>query len=526
MKIDITKEMTKARLDEKHPLYTMNAEDWQQFRIVYDSGKQLIEEALFRYNFEKAGTHEDRKKDGYVFNPGKAIVNVFNYYLTEQLANRELGGLSEDEIWKMFTKDCDLKGTDYDDFINESQKQSSVGGAVGILVNKPGNPGGTEATAIKNGIYPYLALYTLENIYDWEFERNKITHRPELIYLKLREEDGTYHFWFQNSWEIWRFETQGESKDTKPQLIDKGENPLGEIPFTWLINVRRGVYHFLGISDLVEIAPIVCSIARDLSEGQEVIKMAGHPMLRLPMEENTDDASVTEAELDAEIDAEIEGGTSGGGGQPSSPRTVHYFNAEHGASGKPDWMPTEILEPITAILNWIDRKIDHCYEVALLSGIHGQRSGEAAESGLKLRYEFKQLFSVLSKKSNNMTEAELTVIRLWLLWRGKSELFKEVKVERPKEFSLDDLSVALNNIFTSARNVISKTFRVKAMNKAAYITLPDMDDKTKKEIEAENEANTPDLPPLFDQDKDDSRNQSGSPPGGARPADEANLNQE
>jgi hypothetical protein len=53
-----------------------------------------------------------------------------------------------------------------------------------------------------------------------------------------------------------------------------------------------------------------------------------------------------------------------------------------------------------------------------------------------------------------------------------------------------------------------------------------MDDKTKKEIEAENEANTPDLPPLFDQDKDDSRNQSGSPPGGARPADEANLNQE
>lgn len=526
MKPDPTKEMTKAILDEKHPLYSDNVEDWQEFRIVYDSGRELIRTALFKYAFEKQSTHDDRLKDGYVFNPGKAIVNVFNYYLTEQLANRELGGLSEDDLWKMFKKDCDLKGTDYDDFLNEGQKQASVAGAVGILCNKPPNPGGTEATAIKEGIYPYFALYTLENIYDWEFQRNKITHRPELVYLKLREEDGTYHFWYPDVWEIWRFETQGASKDTKPQKIDDGQNSLGEIPFIWMINVRRGMYHYLGISDLVEIAPIVTSVARDLSEGQEVIKMAGHPMLRLPMEENTDDASVSEAEIEAHIDYEGDEVISGGGAQQSSPRTVHYYNAEHGEAGKPDWMPTEILEPITAILNWIDRKVSHCYEVALLSGIHGQRSGEAAESGLKLRYEFKQLFSVLSKKSNNMTEAELSLIYLWLKWRGKPELFKEVKVERPKEFSLDDLSVALNNIFTSARNVISKTFRVKAMNKAAYITLPDLDDESKKKIEAENEENTPDLPPLFDSKKDDARNQSGSPPGGARPADQANLNQE
>ena len=275
-----------------------------------------------------------------------------------------------------------------------------------------------------------------------------------------------------------------------------------------MINTRRAANWYLGISDLVEIGRIVCSIARDLSEGQEIIKMAGHPMQRLPMIENTDEAPVSDEE------------TSGEGGQPTSPRTVHYFNPEYGDRGKPDWMPTEVLQPIEAILKWIGTKIDQCFSVALLSGIHGQRSGEAGESGLKLRYEFKQLFSVLSKKSDNMTEAELTLIRLWLKWKGEPEWFKAIKVTRPKEFSLDDLAVALNNIFVACRNVVSKTFRVEAMDQAAEYTLPTMSDETRKKVHEENETHTPDLPPLFDSEKDDLRNQTGDPSGLLRPADE------
>jgi hypothetical protein len=515
MKPDPTKEMTKAMLDEKHPRYAENYDDWELFAVVYESGKALIEKALYRYAFEEQATHDDRVKGGYIFNPGKAIVNVFNYYLTEQTTNRELGGLTEDPLWQLFAKDCDLKNTDYDDFMNGGQKESSVSGAAGILCNKPPNPGGTEASAMENGIYPYFALYTLINIYDWEFVRNPITHRLELVYLKLREEDGTYHFWYPDKWEIWRFNTTGDKKDLKPVKTESGVNDLGEIPFVWMVNVKRSVCHYLGTSDLVEIGRIVCSVIRDLSEGQEIVVMAGHPMLRLPMEENTDNSPVSDTELEED----------GGGSQPTSPRTVHYFNSELGESAKPDWMPTEILEPLTAILNWIDRKIAHCYEIALLSGIHGQRTGGSGESGLKLRYEFQQLFSVLSKKSDNMTEAELSLIRLWLKWRKKENLFKEIKITRPKEFSLDDLSVALNNIFTSARNVISKTFRIEAMNKAAVLTLPDLDDEKRIKINEEHEANTPDLPPLFDPEKDDSRNQSGDI-GDVRPGDQANLNQE
>lgn len=501
-------EMTKAILDKKSTVYSLNREDWDLYTTVYESGKALIELALFKYEFEEQATHDDRIKDGYVFNPGKAIINVFNYYLTESEPVRELGKLDKDESWLQFKKDADLKGTDYDHLINEGQKQASVNGAVGMLVNKPANPGGTKQSAIKGGIYPYIVLYTLQNIYEWEFERNLTTHRLELKFLKLRDEDGTYHFWWKDKWEIWRYNPRSTEKDTQPRKIDEGENPLGEIPFIWMINTRRAANWYLGISDLVEIGRLVCSIARDLSNGSEIIKMAGFPMLRLPMVESTDEAPVENAE------------TSGEGGQPTSTRTVHYFNPEHGERGKPDWMPTEVLSPIEAILKWIDAKIDQCFSIALLSGIHGQRSGEAGESGLKLRYEFKQLFSVLSKKSDNMTEAELALIRLWLKWKGESDWFKDVKVSRPKKFSLDDLAVALSNIFTSCRNVISKTFRIEAMDQAAEYTLPNMSDETRRKIHADHEANTPDLPPLFDPEKDDLRNQSGKTGNLVRPANE------
>ena len=501
-------EMTKEILNQKSLLYEENIDDWNLFTTVFESGKNLIDYALFKYEFEKTTTHEDRLKDGFIFNPGRGIINVFNFYLTETEPVRELGKLDEDELWKMFIKDSDLKGTNYDDLLNEGQKMASVNGAVGILVNKPMNPGGSVASAIKYGIYPYLALYSLQNIYEWKFERNKETHRVELTFLKLREEDGTYHFWYKDRWEIWRYEPRGEHKDDKPKKIDEGDNPLGEIPFFWMINLKRSANWYLGTSDLVEIARIVCSIARDLSNGQEVIKMAGFPMLRLPMMENKESMPIGDAESEED------------GDQESSPRTVHYFPPDFGEAGKPDWMPTEIFEPIQAVLMWIDAKITQCFQIALLSGIHGQRSGESAESGLKLRYEFKQLFSVLSKKSDNITEAELSILKFWLKWSAKEELFSKIKVTRPKKFSLDDLAVALNNIFVACRNVVSKTFRVQAMDQAAEYTLPNMSDETREKIHNENEANTPDMPPLFESQKDDLRNQSGDPGDLVRPADE------
>jgi len=489
--------MRKEELEEKHALYKVNIEEWQLYELAYNGGRPFIEYCLHRYSTkESLKNWAERQNDGFVFNYAKTIVDLFNYYLTETDTSRQLGGLEDDEQWKMFSKDADLMNSDFVNLIDETQKLSSASGSIGILVNKPGGIFKNVQDEIDSGAYPYVALYSLPNIYDWKIERNSRTHRPILTYLKLREEDGSYLLWWPNKWEHWEL----DKKTNTPKLRGESTNPIGEIPFIWMPNVKRVKHSYLGVSDIVDISRIVSSIVRNLSCGEEVIKMAGFPMLRVPME---DGSSPEEGDDDKQEEVGV--------------RAVHQFDPNYGDAAKPDWMPTEIAEPIEAILSWIDRKQNEIFRIAHLSGVAGQRTSNEAQSGLALRYNFRQLFSVLSKKSDNMVEAEYQIIRLWLKWQNKTELFQKIKISRSKEFSIDDLAVALDNAFTSMRNMASKTFRVKLQMKVASMMLPDLTDDERQKIENETNSKTPEEIPLL---ADNFHNETG---GGAkvRPADQA-----
>jgi hypothetical protein len=464
---------SKAELGYTCPIYDRNVETWGEYDLVYKSGRDLINYALYRHPRESEKNYEARLRDGFAFNFGRAIVNIFSFYLNEKEVVRELPGLKDDLQFKMFLKDCDLNGTNYPVFINETQKYSSALGAIGILVNKPGDITRNNMTLkdeIIRGIYPYYAPYSLPNILDWQWVRNPLTHRKELEFLKLRESDDTYTVWFKTRWEQWRL----SKKNGHPKKIAEGINPLKEIPFTWMPNLYNMEVPEIGYSDLIDIAPIVLSIAQNLSCGEEMIKLAGFPIMREPMEQDLLQMEQGNAEV-----------TTG-------PRAVKEFNPEYGDKGKPDWMPTEIYEPVQAALMWIDRKIDEIFRVAHLSGIHAQRrSNNKVASGLAIRYEFSQLNSVLMDKAKHQTEAELRCFRFWLKWQNKEELFQDIEVKRKKEFSIDELAVTLDNAITSMGNVASKTFRVLVQQKVADATLPDLTQKDKETIMKEIETNTP-----------------------------------
>jgi len=463
----MTDGMTKKKLQKKNELYVKNIDDWTLYDLVWRSGKPLIDESLYRHERESLKNHTNRIRDGYVFNFGKSIIDIYSFYLNEKKVIRTLEGLENNEQWKMFQKDCDLTGTNYNVFIDEIQKFSSIYGSFGILVNKPGNKNiETIADEIEKSIYPYYAAYSLPNIFDWEWEKDPITHRKFLSFLKLKESGQNYLLWYPDHWEQWTLETPTK----QPKKVNDGNNPLGEIPFVWMLNIKDFTYMELGSSDLVDIARIVTSIAQNLSCGEEMIKLAGFPIRRQPME--TEDSGDDETQ--------------------TGPRAVEEFNPEFGDKGKADWMPTEILEPVEAALKWIDRKTDEIYRIAHLSGVHGQRkSNNEVASGLALRYEFSQLNQVLNAKSTNQTEAELQALRLWLKWQDKEELFNNIDIKRSSEFSIDELSVALDNAIVGYKNVVSKTFRVLTQQKIAEHVLPDMSQEDKTKIKTEIEKNTP-----------------------------------
>lgn len=451
--------MDKTALQRTHPEYDAHINDWNLYSLAYTGGRQFIEYALDQIERETTDNYNDRIKEGVCLNFSKAIADLFNFYLTEKAAIRELGLLEADRQWQMFMRDADFHGTDFDTFMIESSRLSAINGSLGILVTKPDVGAQNISEEIANNIYPYCCAYTLQHILDWRFGKNSANGRPQLQYIKLREDDNRYLIWDLDHWELW-------SVGEKDQVIleDEGINPLDEIPFLWFPSTRNLVSPYLGQSDIAEISRIQLSLTRNISCGEEIIKWSGFPMMRKPM--------LAEGEDEKE---DVVGNTA-----------IQEFNPEFGEAGKPDWMPTEVLEPISSILSWIDRKIDETYRIAHLSGVHGQRkSNNEVASGLALRYEFQQLYSVLSKKAESLVETEYNIIRLWLKWQKKSDWFENIKIKRSKLFSVDDLAISLDNQIRTIEAVPSQTFKRLAQQHMVKQMLPDIGDAEMKQIEAE-----------------------------------------
>jgi hypothetical protein len=463
-------EKTVEDLKKVHPIHKKFEPEWQINSLCYESGEDFIRTVLTRHPRESVSNFNSRVDDGYSFNYGEAIIDLFNFYLFEKPIVRELGPIKKMPQWGLFERDCDLDGTDYDRKMNTGQKLASVTGAIGALVNKytPAGENITEAQEIEYGIYPYVVFYSLSNVMDWTWGQDPMSGRPRLEYLKLREQDGRYLLLYIGHYELWEI----DDRSHQTAMIDRGPMPIDEIPFLWLQNLERlGVKH-IGKSDLKGITEIIASIIRNLSCGEEIIKYAGFPMMRKPM--------LTEEQAAKGANDDVVGH-----------RAVIEFNPELGEDGKPDWLESVVKEPIEAILDWIDRKGDEVYRIKHLSGVHGQRrSNNEVASGLALRYEFQQLNAVLKEKCAYLIEADLGIIRLWLKWQDRLDLFNDVKVIRSDEYAVEDLAVALDNIFTSVEKAHSLTLRKELERKAARLLLPESNEETMRNIDAEVEKLT------------------------------------
>lgn len=486
--------MDLEQLQHTHEVYDDNIKDWSFFSLAYEGGRQFIKQSLQKHSRESDTNWKDRQDEGICFNYSSIIIDLFNFYLTEKPAVRDLGPLANDSLWQLFIKDADLFGTNFDVFLNEAQKLAAICGAVGVLIDKPNSRGKVLKDDIKNKVYPYCAMFSLPNILDWKHERHPISNRPTLTYLKLLDFDNRYLLWWPDKWEIYKLPEGAPSQfrihrhvDTtdyepkpgdnkyadepstpysqtavggeKPILVDEGENPLGEIPFVWFQNIKSTMNPYIGVSDIKEISRITASLVRNISYGEEIIKYAGFPQARRPMQREGE-----EVNNEAGVTAILE------------------FDPELGDAGKPDWLESEVQEPIEAILNWMDKKINEIFQLSHLSGIHAQEKSDQTRSGVALRYEYQQLSLVLSKKSENLTETELGIIKYWLKWQNKDNWFKDIKISRSKDFSIDDLSQNLENAIMADKIIPEMTFKKELMKVVAKRVLPDVPDDKLFEI--------------------------------------------
>ena len=444
-------------LKETHFLYDANIEEWNLRKLAYDGGKPFIEYALNQHTREEDEAFSQRVEEAYGFNYCSSIVNLLNFFLCATPPQRAAGAIAKRDDYLAFMVNCDLYNTNFDFFLTEAQKMSAVFSTVGILVDKPSGEHNIEDPTV----HPYLSLYTPQNILDWKFVKKPGTNAYELDFVKLKDDFHNILIWDKEKW------INYELNEKEDKIIDtkEGVNPLEVVPFLWMPNIRTIQYPYIGLSDIVDVTRINAALIRGLSECEETMKYCAFPILRMPDEiEQVSDPSGEEVVVGRDA--------------------VLSFNPEY-ANAKPDWLETDVLNPVRAHLEWMDRMVDEAYRSVLLSSMIQQRDKAQSKSGKLLRAEYVQLNSVLSKKANSMIESEKQIIKLFAMWQNCEELYDEYSISPTKQFSIDDLETELEYTFNAVEKINSDTFRHEVFVKIVNELLPNLPVTKIEQIEKE-----------------------------------------
>jgi hypothetical protein len=446
-----------------HPDASLHRNNWQKYEAAVEGFDALADLKFFKKHDRESSTNFKRRLDeGYGPNYSEAIINILNYYILQCEISRQFGHLGDFELWRIFQKDADCYRTDYNVFINEARKKASIYGHVGIMVDMPIAKTNSQKESIEREVYPYLALYTPLDILNWIIERDKLG-RPELVALKLKEWDGTYKVWEKESWISYGIQ-QGKKSEVK--ILSIGVNRLGEIPFVWLFNAQKA--RCVGESDLKNIANTDISIYNNCMQIEEIIGLAAFPMLRKAMRRQ---------------------GESGDEDRVG-PSAVQEFDPSQGEAGKPDWMRTEVSAPVKAVLDVIVWKAGQIYKNATLSEAATEK--KAAESGYALTVRKDLLNAALVAKAKYVAEAEERLIYFWCKWIGKEEWVKDIKIERPKRFSVEQLKLDLENAILSKTVIRSERFGKELQKKLAREMMGTrLNDKVYSEVDKEIDAYEP-----------------------------------
>ena len=405
------------RLKRHHPEYQERKEVWKRCAAAYEGADAVVSAGFIeRHERESQRNYRRRLARMYSFNLSATVVDLLQHYLLRPKASRDFGSLANQKRWSWFMDDCDLNKNDFDAFMALMALWSSIHGHAGVLVDRANRKFNTLADEIAAVDYPYVSLYPAPNILDWEWSRAH-KGRRSLEYLKLLDQDGLLRLWWPEKWEIHEPDPKA---DGGYRLLEQGENPLGEIPFVWNYNVKRHNGD-TGKSDIEDISRIDISIMENLSQGEEVMDLAGFPMMRKAMRRAGEQSNNDE----------------------TGPSAILEFDPNLGESGKPDWLKAEVASCLSACMEWIEFKAKNIQRMAHVSGTGINQDTSTVASGVSLKVRFQLLNAKLAHKGANLAETERKIIDYWLRWVQQGNLYEAVSVSRPEEYDVEDLDADL-----------------------------------------------------------------------------------
>lgn len=463
IKIESVEELKKC-----HASVNKMRKTWTKYLAAFEGYDSLKQSGYFtRHERESEDNYTHRLDSGYGPNYSAAVISVFDYYIRQSNRTRNFGDQSKDPLFLIFLENVDYYGTDYQTFFDSNRKSAAILGAVGILIDCPKTKTANIQESVDKKLYPYFSSYDALHILDWKYERNE-DGRPDLVYLKLLDENQVYRIWTKTMWAEYEIKVDGSK--TGFTLLGSGKNELKEIPFATLKNdISKTI---TATSDLKDVVDIDISIYRNIMAIEEIIDLSAFPMMRKPMKRRG--GSVEEDRTGVSAVLEFD---------PTYP------------DGKPDWLKSEAKDPIEAIQEYMAWKITEIYRIAMLS--ESSTSKKSAESGYALQIRKDLLQSALTTKSKMQAECEKTCVRIWLKWLDRESQFEEMSWQLAHNYSVDMIKTTLESAIMSNTIVKSSRFSQELQKKIARQVLgSEMAEMTLHEIDLEIESYEPNK--LFD----------------------------
>ena len=439
-----------------HPEVKEHEDDWELYRRSYIGGSEYKEgNYLLRHENEKLSSYKRRVQESTYVNYCAPVIDIYNSYLFRDRPKRDFGvKIKGKPSLEAFNENADLRGRSLAAMFREVSRWASVFGHMGVIVDKPISPAAvSRADELRFGVRPYMVVYTPEDIVNWGYELTYFGP-PVLAYLVLREQElvedvEVYRVWFRDHWEVWEVDKRGKNAEQEPEpvLKDSGENPLGEIPFVPFLN-KDMLDDMIGVSDLVDIAPINQRIYRYDSSALEIIERTAFPFLEVPVDphgppDQSDVVIGTGNVLERDI---------------TDPTGHRWIEPSH--------------QSLQQILAWREQAVNDIREAAKLGdSTSTRRQGAAVYSGAALDIRFQQANSILSAKAEMNEKAEERVLKYVLMWEG---IDAEPEVRYPRKFGVRDMVTDLDMAIRAREVIFSPKFDKLLQKSLASRTLTDM----------------------------------------------------
>ena len=473
------------QLKATHSTYGAQAPWWDYLSRSYAGGNTYREAGYLRKYLGEdnapGNQYAQRLISTALDNHVQNVVSIYRSYIFKNEPIRKYGEAQGMYGVGEFAEDCDLDGSDLDDFMRLVNDTLSIYGTAWVVVDRPTYQASTLAEEQMLEIRPYVSLFTPLQVLDWKYEKMP-NGRQELVYVKIREAqmDGydIIRVWapdvvqeycvkrtnlpsvrVSSTSSIPSQTLQEDFNLMYDEIISATEfpNPLGYVPVVCAYNQRK-VKTGLGISDTVDVADQQRAIYNLCSELEQQIRISSHPSL------------VKTSDVEA---------AAGAGAIVTMPDNMD-----------PNLKPY-LLQPsgttVDSILSAIKYHINAIDQMTNLSSVRGTKAGS---SGVALEAEFLLLNTRLADKAANLEKIEYKIWDIWFDWQGQ-EMPEDFELEYEDSFSIRDTQRDLSMLQAGLAAISNTQYQVEAKKQIAALTLgeTDMLEDILASIEGEAEVN-------------------------------------